>query len=97
MSSSGNKVLINLASQEYRKVIDTTKLNATLITPVFKDYRNGEYKVFGLLAKRARGMMTHFMVKNRISEPEELKTFDNDSYYYNDRMSSQTEWVFTRG
>ncbi|MCF8304205.1 MAG: peroxide stress protein YaaA [Bacteroidales bacterium] len=96
-TKAGNNILINLASQEYFKSINTEKLNGTVITPVFKDYKNGAYKVFGLLAKRARGMMTRFMVKNRITNPDQLKTFDEDGYYYSDRMSNEFEWVFTRG
>jgi cytoplasmic iron level regulating protein YaaA (DUF328/UPF0246 family) len=67
-----------------------------MITPVFKQYKNGNYKVIALFAKRARGTMTNFIVQNKIDEVERLKTFNEAGYEYNERLSSETEWVFVR-
>ena len=92
-----NKYLINLASNEYFKAIDKSKLNAEIITPVFKENKNGQYRVVSFFAKKARGMMTRFVVKNKITEPEKLKLFEEDGYYYNDELSGGSTIVFTRG
>mgnify|MGYP001027026432 CR=1 FL=1 len=91
-----NKTLINLASNEYFKSIPRNTLNGPLITPVFKDYNNGTYKVLGFFAKKARGSMATFIVKNRINKPEDIKAFNDDGYIYNETYSSETQWVFTR-
>ena len=93
---SGN-VLVNLASQEYFKVLDKHVGNVDVITPVFKDFKNGEYKFIHVFGKKARGLMTRFIIDNRITDPERMKLFDYEGYFYNDRMSTGNEWVFTRG
>ncbi len=90
------KVLINLSSQEYFKAINANNLRAKIITPVFKENRNDKYKVVGILAKKARGLMTRFIIKKRIADPENLKLFSEEGYTYDDNLSSETEWVFTR-
>ncbi len=95
VNKTTSKTLVNLASDEYYKVIDTK--NIDVITPVFKDYSNGQYKIKTVYAKRARGAMASFIIKNNITNPENLKTFDNDGYYYNQKLSSNKQWVFTRG
>ncbi|MDA3893984.1 MAG: peroxide stress protein YaaA [Salinivirgaceae bacterium] len=89
-------VLINLASNEYFKSIQTKKINAEIITPVFKDFKNGEFKVLSFFAKKARGMMSRFIIKNRLSQSEQLKDFSDDSYYFNDKLTKGNQWVFTR-
>ena len=91
-----NKTLVNLASNEYFKAVATDKLPGRLITPVFKDYNNGTYKVLSFFAKKARGSMASFIVKNRINKPEELKDFNEDGYSFNETFSSEDQWVFTR-
>ncbi len=91
-----NKILINLASNEYFKVVKPTLLPGQVITPVFKDCYHGTYKVISFFAKKARGSMTSFIVKNRITKPEDIKTFNVDGYQYNDSRSSDDIWVFTR-
>lgn len=88
--------LINLASNEYFKAIQPKRLNARIITPVFKDEKNGKYKVISFFAKKARGMMTRFIIKKRITNPEKLKNFSDGGYRYNPQMSSDREWVFSR-
>jgi hypothetical protein len=91
------QMLVNLASNEYFKAIDTKNTNLRIITPVFKDYKNGSYKIISFFAKKARGMMTRFIAENALAEPEKLKLFDDGGYYYNDALSKQDEIVFTRG
>ena len=91
------QVLINLASNEYFKAVNAHQLKARIITPIFKDYKNGNYKIISFYAKKARGMMSAYILKNRIDNPEEIKLFDQDNYLYNDLLSKGDEWVFTRG
>lgn len=96
LNQQGDKVLINLASNEYFKSIQTKNLDAQIITPVFKDAKNGQYKLISFFAKKARGLMSRFIIKNQLSEPEQLKEFSDGGYYYNDRLSKGNQWVFTR-
>ena len=88
--------IVNLASSEYYKSIDTKKLKAKVITPIFKEFKNGEYKVIMMYAKHARGNMTRYCVKNQINDPEQLKLYNELGYSYNEIMSTETDWVFTR-
>lgn len=88
--------LINLASNEYFKVVDVKRLNAELITPVFKDWKGDKYKVISFYAKKARGMMVGYAIRSRIEDVEKLKQFDEGGYHYNPAMSSAQQWVFTR-
>ena len=96
LKEQGDDVLINLASNEYFKSINKKKLKARIVTPVFKDEKNGEFKMISFFAKKARGMMSAFIIKNQISNSEELKLFDADGYYYNENLSSGDQFVFTR-
>ncbi|RLD56102.1 MAG: peroxide stress protein YaaA [Bacteroidetes bacterium] len=96
--ADGNiKHLINLASNEYYKAIDPKNVNAEIITPVFKEFRNGQYKFLSVFGKRARGLMARFIIQNKLTDPEQMKLFDMEGYYFNDKLSGETEWVFTRG
>lgn len=90
-------VLLNLASNEYFKSIQASRLNADIITPVFKDMKNGKYKIISFHAKKARGSMAAFVIKHQLTQVEDIKQFDADDYCYNDAMSTAREWVFTRG
>lgn len=92
-----DEVLINMASNEYFKVIDKEKFKHKIITPVFKDEKNGNYKVLTIYAKHARGMMTRFIIQNKITNPEEIKAFDEKGYVFNPNLTNGDEWVFTRG
>ena len=96
LDSHRNKTLINLASIEYFKSIKPELLPGQVITPVFKDYKNGTYKILSFFAKKARGSMASFITKNRIGKPEDLKAFDVDGYRYNEDLSTDLNWVFTR-
>ncbi len=89
-------VLINLASNEYFKVIKPKLLNARVITPVFKDFKNGQYKVISFLAKKARGYMTSYIIKNKIAKAIDIKAFNEYGYAYNEHMSTDGQWVFTK-
>jgi len=97
LKDSGQGILVNLASTEYFKSIDASKINAEIFTPTFKDYSNGQYKFLTAYGKRARGIMARFIIKNRIKDVEQLKLFEDDGYYYNDKLSEGNKWVFTRG
>jgi uncharacterized protein len=90
------KTLINLASQEYFKSVSTDKLDAKVITPVFKEDKPGGPKVIALFAKKARGLMSNFIIRNKIEEPLEIKAFHESAYQYDDKLSTDQEWVFIR-
>ena len=91
-----DKYLINLASNEYFKSVNKKKVKAEIITPVFKDLKNGQYKVISFFAKKARGLMTRFIIQNQITDPEYLKAFNSDGYVFNPHLSKNQELVFTR-
>jgi len=88
--------LVNLASQEYFKVVDTKRLKVPVYEPVFKQYKNGELKTISLYAKIARGLMTRFIIQNDIKTPEELKLFDLDGYAFDANLSDKYRLVFSR-
>ncbi len=92
----GSDTLINLASNEYFKSVDKGALNAEIITPVFKDWKNGQFKVLSFFAKKARGRMSAYIIKNKITHADGLLDFDWDGYSYNPKLSKDNEWVFTR-
>ena len=85
--SAKTDVLINLASNEYFKAVKPKLLNADIITPQFKDLKNGQYKMISFFAKKARGVMARYIIDNRITEPEALKSFSEAGYYYSDAQS----------
>ena len=89
-------ILINLASNEYFKAVEAKKLNARIITPVFKDWKNGQYKIISFYAKKARGLMTRYIIDQRIETPEKIKQFDVDGYRFSPEMSEADQWVFIR-
>lgn len=97
MKEQGDDVLINLASNEYFKAVQPKKLTARIITPTFKENKNGQYKMLMVYVKRARGAMARYIIENQLSKPEQLKQFDVDGYVYNAELSKGDEWVFTRG
>ena len=96
LKEENSQVLINLASNEYFKSVKPKSLNAEVITPVFKDWKNDKYKIISFFAKKARGLMSRYIIENQIKDPEQLKQFDIDGYSFNPAMSSAREWVFTR-
>lgn len=94
--SAKTEVLINLASNEYFKAVKPKLLNADIITPQFKDLKKGQYKMISFFAKKARGLMARYIIDNRITEPEALKSFSEAGYYYSDEQSQGDQWVFLR-
>jgi len=97
LNISGSNLLINLASVEYFKAIDPKKLKAEIVTPEFREAKDGTYKMVSFFAKKARGMMTRFILQNGIDSEEQLHAFDSDGYCYNGRISEKGRPVFTRG
>jgi cytoplasmic iron level regulating protein YaaA (DUF328/UPF0246 family) len=91
-----SEVIINLASNEYFKAIDKKSLNAEIINIIFKENKGGEYKVIGIYAKRARGLMARYMIDNKVLSPEGLKNFCLEGYRYRDNLSDNLNWTFTR-
>ncbi len=91
-----NSALINLASNEYFKSIKTDKLNANVITPIFKDQKNGAYKIISFFAKKARGLMSRYIIQHKLTNPEDIKEFNLAGYFFNASASSKDKWVFTR-
>lgn len=98
LKSHSNKTIINLASNEYFKAIEGLKNSdkVKVVTPIFKEYRNDKYKIITLNAKKARGMMTRYIIQNEIENIEDIKKFDIDGYSFNEDMSNENELVFTR-
>tara|TARA_Y100001970_G_C14193153_1_gene836554 strand:- start:603 stop:1370 length:768 start_codon:yes stop_codon:yes gene_type:complete len=97
LEKENEPVLINLASNEYFKSINKEKIDCRLITPEFKDFKNGKYKMISFFAKKARGMMARYSIENNILDPNELKNFDYEGYSYNSELSKVNNWVFCRG
>jgi cytoplasmic iron level regulating protein YaaA (DUF328/UPF0246 family) len=96
MANEGSDLLINLASREYFKVIDATRLPAQVVSPVFEDEKNGRYKVISFYAKKARGLMTAWILRHGISARDELSGFDAAGYAYSDAASTPDRPVFRR-
>jgi cytoplasmic iron level regulating protein YaaA (DUF328/UPF0246 family) len=89
-------VLVNLASNEYFKAVKPKAVAAEIITPAFKDLKNGKYKMISFYAKKARGLMANYMITEGLNDPEGLKDFAVEGYYYSPEQSTATEWVFLR-
>ncbi len=88
--------IINLASNEYAKVVQPKNLEGGIVTPVFKEVKDGKARTLGLFAKRARGMMARYMIVNRVETEKKLKTFSDGGYKFQPDQSDDTTWVFTR-
>jgi cytoplasmic iron level regulating protein YaaA (DUF328/UPF0246 family) len=88
--------LINLASNEYFKAVKPGALDGEIITPEFKDWKNGQYKMMGVYAKKARGQLSRFVIRNQLTDPQQMKAFDVDGYRFNEALSNGNKWVFTR-
>ena len=96
LAGQKTRVLVNLASNEYYKAVQPGSIDGEIITPVFKDWKNGQFKIISFYAKKARGLMCRYVIDHGIKQPEKLKDFDYEGYAYNSAMSSGNEWVFTR-
>lgn len=91
-----NELFLNLASNEYFSAIDSKTLKATIITPEFKDYKDGKLKMISFFAKKARGLMVRYIIDNKVETLEELKGFNSEGYQFDSNLSSDTKLVFTR-
>ncbi|MQQ99169.1 peroxide stress protein YaaA [Glaciimonas soli] len=96
LESKKEKTLINLASEEYFKVVKPKLLDADVITPVFEDHKNGKYKIISFYAKRARGLMARYAALNKVTQAEQLKKFDVEGYKFVSDEASQGRWIFRR-
>ena len=96
LESHKNKGVINLASVEYFSSVNPDELIGPCISPVFKDYKNGKYKIISFYAKKARGMMARYIIQNKIDSLEALKTFDAGGYKYSKKDSGEFSPVFLR-
>lgn len=96
INATGVKNIINLASKEYFKSVKKEALEGELWTVDFKENKNGKYKIVAFYAKKARGMMCNYVVKNRLGKPEEMKGFDMEDYQFNEELSSERHYIFTR-
>ncbi|MCL2917535.1 peroxide stress protein YaaA [Shewanella litorisediminis] len=96
LAAQGDDILVNLASNEYFKAVKAKGIQGTLVTPVFKDAKNGQYKIISFYAKKARGMMARFILATRPKTLEDLKGFDYDGYYYSPEQSTPNAPVFLR-
>ena len=91
------EILVNLASKEYFKAVQSKNLQATLVTPIFKDYKNGKLKIISFFAKKARGQMARYILDNEIETLDELKGFDIDGYGFSAEYTlNENEPVFVR-
>ena len=91
-----NSYVVNLASNEYFKSIKKNKLKNEIITPIFKEFKNGTYKTIAIYAKKARGLMSRFIIDNKIQKPENLKAFNLESYSFDNNLSDNYNYVFIR-
>lgn len=91
-----SRVLINLASGEYFKAVHPKTLAAEVITPLFKERKGNDYKIVSFFAKKARGLMSAYIIKNRVRDVEAIKQFTVAGYHYDPRRSDARDWVFTR-
>jgi cytoplasmic iron level regulating protein YaaA (DUF328/UPF0246 family) len=96
INTQGDNVLVNLASNEYFKAVKPKSINAEIYTPVFQDCKNGQYKVISFYAKKARGMMARYILKNQLTEVSQLQKFDTAGYQFSPQKSKGNELVFTR-
>ena len=94
--SAGEPVLVNLASQEYFGAVDAKALQLRVVTPQFREQKNGESRIISFFAKKARGAMTRFAIDQRLEKVEDLKAFDRDGYKFDKAASTDSEWIFIR-
>lgn len=96
LAESNSNVLVNLASNEYFKAVNKKKLKVPIVTPVFKDTKNGQQKIISFYAKKARGMMGRYILENQPQQVSDLKAFNTAGYAFDEQASTEFELVFTR-
>ena len=87
---------MNLASNEYFKAVKPKLIENKVINPVFKDFKNGQYKIISFYAKKARGLMVAYALRNKITQAEQLKEFDSAGYHFAEELSDDKQWLFIR-
>ena len=90
-------IIINLSSAEYFKAVKPKLLEADVITPIFKEYKDANYRVVAIYAKKARGLMCDYIIRNHLTRAKDLQSFNLDGYRFNPKLSADKDWVFTRG
>lgn len=96
LKEQGDDVIVNLASKEYFRSVDKNDVPARVIDVEFKDFKGDKYKIISFYAKKARGLMSRYIIENGISNPEDLRGFDYNGYYYDERESSENKLAFKR-
>ncbi|MES2627356.1 MAG: peroxide stress protein YaaA [Bacteroidota bacterium] len=96
LEEAGTKTLLNLASQEYFKAVVPKKLKGNVVVCEFLDGKNGKHKVISFFAKKARGMMANYLIKNEVKSPADLRGFDAEGYIYAPKLSTKDQFIFTR-
>lgn len=96
IAEQGDQVLVNLASDEYFKSVNIKKLDGVMVKPVFLDEKNGKYKVISFYAKKARGLMSRFIIQNKLSKTDQLADFNLEGYQFDESQSKGNDLVFTR-
>jgi len=96
LSGEAEPVLINLASNEYSKAVQPARLTGRMVNVQFKEQKDDGYKIIGIHAKKARGLMNRFIIQNRIDTPEDIKQFDQAGYRYRSDLTTELNWVFAR-
>ena len=96
LKKHSSPIIINCASIEYFSAIDLSKLNGDILSIVFKEYRNDELKFISFNAKKARGLMTQYIMKNKIDKSSDIKDFNYEDYKFDSKLSEDNTFVFTR-
>lgn len=96
LKAQGDDIVVNLASDEYFRSVQPKRLEGQLIKPVFLDEKNGKFKVISFYAKKARGLMSRYIIENRVTQPEQLTRFDSEGYFFDAGASGNGELVFKR-
>lgn len=96
LAQQGDEIVVNLASDEYFRAVRPKKLNARIIKPVFLDEKNGTFKVISFYAKKARGLMSRYIIEQRLTKPEQLTGFNREGYFFDEAASTPDELVFKR-
>jgi len=96
LAQQGDEIVVNLASDEYFRAVKPKKLNARIIKPVFLDEKNGKFKVISFYAKKARGLMSRYIIEQRLTKPEQLTGFNHEGYFFDEAASTPDELVFKR-
>lgn len=96
LARQGDEIVVNLASDEYFRAVRPKKLNARIIKPVFLDEKNGTFKVISFYAKKARGLMSRYIIEQRLTKPEQLTGFNHEGYFFDEAASTPDELVFKR-